>query len=133
MGNFGLLDKEEENDVEVQWEDQQKINRFSRLNVLVDQLEEHYKKQKTEKEYLEDLAMEIELHDEDEPVMYRVGQGFMLLEVEDAQQRIEKQKEGIDNKVEELKTQIEETEKEMAKLKAALYNKFGKAINLEKD
>ncbi|KAJ2220776.1 hypothetical protein IWW45_009030, partial [Coemansia sp. RSA 485] len=62
------LQREEEREVEVNWEDQSRINQFSKLNTRMDRLEDEYKAQKTEKEYLDDLAMEIELLDEDEPV-----------------------------------------------------------------
>ncbi|KAJ1673811.1 hypothetical protein EV182_004509 [Spiromyces aspiralis] len=133
MSSFGLLDKKDEADVEVQWGDQQRINQFSKCNARLELLEEEYAKQQTEKEYLDDLSMEIELLDEDEPVRFKVGTTFMLIPLEDARWRVEKQKEEIDHKVDELRDRIEATEKEMAELKTILYNKFGKAINLEKD
>ncbi|KAJ1723691.1 hypothetical protein LPJ53_001972 [Coemansia erecta] len=131
-GKFPLLQREEERDVEVNWEDQERINQFSRLNTRLDRLEDDYKAQKTEKEYLDDLAMEIELLDEDKPVPYKIGDAFVMLSLETAQERVEKEKEAIDARVEELDSKIQEVSAQMDKLKKMLYSKFGQAINLEK-
>jgi len=67
-----MLAQEEENDdaAEVTWEDQQRINTFSKLNTRMRNLEEKLEELKREKEALDDLAMELELADEDEPVLY---------------------------------------------------------------
>ncbi|KAJ1857197.1 hypothetical protein LPJ73_002080, partial [Coemansia sp. RSA 2703] len=127
------LQREEERDVEVNWEDQERINQFSRLNTRLDRLEDDYKAQKTEKEYLDDLAMEIELLDEDKPVPYKIGDAFVMLSLESAQERVEKEKESIDARVEELDRKIQEVSAQMDKLKETLYAKFGQAINLEKN
>ncbi|KAJ1851933.1 hypothetical protein GGH12_002526 [Coemansia sp. RSA 1822] len=129
---FPLLQREEERGVEVTWEDQKHINQFSKLNTRVERLEEEYKKQKEEKEYLDDLAMEIELADEDEPIFYKVGDAFIQLPLEKAQTRVEKAKENIDEHVEKLDSQISAIQSEMDGLKKMLYGKFGQAINLEK-
>ncbi|KAJ2718409.1 hypothetical protein GGI07_005769 [Coemansia sp. Benny D115] len=132
-GKFPLLQREEERDVEVSWEDQSRINQFSRLNTRLDRLEDEYKAQKTEKEYLDDLAMEIELLDEDEQVPYKIGDAFVMLTLEAAQERVEKDKEAIDNRVDDLDSQITKISAEMEELKEILYAKFGQAINLEKN
>ncbi|KAJ1940264.1 hypothetical protein FBU59_003862 [Linderina macrospora] len=132
-GKFPLIQREDERDVEVNWEDQQRINQFSKLNVRLERLEDSYKTQKTEKEYLDDLAMEIELLDDEEPVPYRIGDTFVMLPLEEAQERVEKDKDTIDARVEDLDSQISAIAEEMEVLKKALYGKFGRAINLEKD
>ncbi|KAJ3258973.1 hypothetical protein HK103_003114 [Boothiomyces macroporosus] len=61
-----LLDEGQENDQPVTWEDQENINKFSKYNIKLDALEDKFKKYVTEKEYLDDLKMELELADEDE-------------------------------------------------------------------
>ncbi|KAJ1901798.1 hypothetical protein LPJ66_000527 [Kickxella alabastrina] len=127
------LQREEERDVEVKWEDQNRINQFSKLSTRMDRLEDEYKAQKTEKEYLDDLAMEIELLDEDEPVPYKIGDAFVMLTLEAAQERVEKDKAAIDAQVEGLDSQISQVSSEMEELKKMLYAKFGQAINLEKN
>ncbi|KAJ2311969.1 hypothetical protein IWW52_004981, partial [Coemansia sp. RSA 2704] len=126
------LQREEERNAEVTWEDQERINQFSKLNSRVDNLEEKYKKQKEEKEFLDDLAMELELVDEDEPVFYQIGDAFIQFPVEKAQERVEKAKDDTDEHVNELDTQITSIQSEMEELKKKLYGKFGQAINLEK-
>ncbi|KAJ2687492.1 hypothetical protein IWW39_002906 [Coemansia spiralis] len=131
-GKFPLLQREEERDVEVTWEDQQRINQFSRLNTRQENLEDEYKAQKTEKEYLDDLATELELIDEEEPIPYKIGDSFFMLSLEQAQARVEKDKAEIDLRVDELDSQISGITSEMNELKRALYAKFGQAINLEK-
>ncbi|KAF9206448.1 hypothetical protein BGZ49_002408 [Haplosporangium sp. Z 27] len=87
----------------------------------------------TEKEYLDDLASELELADEDEPVRYRIGEAFVSLSLEAAQERIAKSQEELEKEIDELKTQMDEASEKMDELKKILYARFGNAINLEKD
>lgn len=61
-----LLNEGEDNESQVTWEDQNNINKFSKLNVRLDTLDVKYEAKKTEKEYLEDLSNELELADEEE-------------------------------------------------------------------
>lgn len=63
------LDEKSNNDVEVSWEDQQRINRFSRLHATFSDVEEELKARRTEREELDDLGMELELL-EDERILY---------------------------------------------------------------
>ncbi|ORZ06863.1 Prefoldin subunit-domain-containing protein, partial [Absidia repens] len=92
MSNIRMLDKNEEADteIEVSWADQQQINAFSKLNAQIDDLEEQQAKLKQEKEYLDDVAMELELADEDEPVRHKIGDAFVHIPVSEAVERVEK-------------------------------------------
>ncbi|KAG0312091.1 hypothetical protein BGZ99_009728 [Dissophora globulifera] len=129
-----MLEKdEEEGDIQVSWQDQQNINTFSKHNARFQDLEETYEAKKTEKEYLDDLAMELELADEDEPVRYRIGEAFVSLSLEAAQERIAKTQGELDKEIEALKGQMDEAVEKMDELKKVLYARFGNAINLEKD
>ncbi|KAK3827198.1 MAG: Prefoldin beta-like protein [Linnemannia elongata] len=129
-----MLEKdEEEGDIQVSWQDQENINTFSKYNAKLQDLEEAYESKKTEKEYLDDLAMELELADEDEPVRYRIGEAFVSLSLEAAQERISKTQEELDQEIEGLKSQMDEAVEKMDGLKKVLYARFGNAINLEKD
>ncbi|KAG0365099.1 Prefoldin, subunit 4 [Gamsiella multidivaricata] len=129
-----MLEKdEEEGDIQVSWQDQQNINTFSKYNAKFQDLEESYEAKKTEKEYLDDLASELELADEDEPVRYRIGETFVSLSLEAAQERISKAQEELDSEILVLKTQMDEAVEKMDELKKVLYARFGNAINLEKD
>ncbi|GAB5588026.1 hypothetical protein Unana1_02926 [Umbelopsis nana] len=133
MSNIKMLNERDEEEVEVSWEDQQKINAFSKLNAKTDDLEEQYEKLKQEKEYLDDLSMELELADEDEPVRYKIGDAFVHLPLEKALERISTDSEKVQADLDELKGQMDGVQDQMAELKKALYGKFGNSINLEKD
>lgn len=127
-----LLPSGQQNSVEVLWEDQQKINKFSSLIYKKDALTERLEKLKSEKEYIEDLAMEIELLDEDEKIQYKIGDAFVFLEAEAAIEAINKQNETLDTQIFELKDQIEVIEDHLALYKKDLYAKFGNNIQLER-
>ncbi|GJE92715.1 prefoldin subunit [Phanerochaete sordida] len=128
-----MIAQEDENDnnAEVTWEDQQRINAFSKLNTRVKGIEEKMEALKQEKEALDDLGMELELADEDQPVLYRVGEAFVHLRHAQALRRLEKDQGAIAAELEGLAAQTEGCEKEMKALKVVLYAKFGRAINLD--
>lgn len=65
-----MLPADQKNETEVLWEDQEKINKFSKLNSRMNRYKEELEKQNKEQEYLSDLQMELELLDEDEKVQY---------------------------------------------------------------
>lgn len=127
-----LLPSGQQNAIEVLWEDQQKINKFSSLIHKKDTLTERLEKLKTEKEYIDDLAIEIELLDEDEKIQYKVGDAFVFLKVEAAVEAINKQNDTLDASISELTDQIEEIEEQLASYKKDLYAKFGSNIQLER-
>lgn len=127
-----LLPSGQQNAVEVLWEDQQKINKFSSLIYKKDTLSERLEKLKTEKEYIDDLAIEIELLDEDEKIQYKIGDAFVFLKVDAAVEAINKQNESLDTKISELSDQIDEIEDQLALYKKDLYAKFGNNIQLER-
>ncbi|CAB4443689.1 unnamed protein product [Rhizophagus irregularis] len=128
-----MLNQEEEADVEVTWEDQQKINSFSKLNAKYSDFELNYESKKQEKEYLDDLTEELELADEDDRIKYKIGEAFISISVEQAQQRIEKDKEILIQELEQIQNEMNSINEQMSQLKVHLYGKFGKAINLEKE
>ncbi|KAJ3307015.1 hypothetical protein HDV03_003342 [Kappamyces sp. JEL0829] len=144
MSGLRLLNEGQDNDAtavssfsgiltSVTLQDQISINSFSKLNLRLDNLQDLIASKKTEKEYLEDLSSELELADEDEPVKYRIGDCFVSMSVEAVQARVQKDTQALE---EELGIHVDEVDainKEMAKLKAVLYGKFGNTINLERD
>lgn len=127
-----LLPSGQQNTTEVLWEDQQKINKFSSLINRRDGLTDDLDKLKQEKEYIDDLAMEIELLDEGEKIQYKIGEVFIFLNVEEATANIEKENETLDEKVSNLESEISEIDEKLLALKAHLYGRFGKNINLER-
>ena len=117
---------------EVKWEDQQQINKFSTLINRKDEQQEELDKLKQEKEYLQDLSLEMELLDEDSKVQYKVGDTFVFIKVSKALLKIEHENEILTRKVDEFESQIDTLDEELNGLKLSLYAKFGKNINLER-
>ncbi|KAG1767387.1 Prefoldin subunit 4 [Suillus occidentalis] len=115
MNNMRMLAEEEENDdgTEVTWEDQQRINTFSKLNTRLRSIEER----------LEELKVCC--------VLYKIGESFLHLPQPRAMKRLEKDQAVLSAQVLELSAGAEQCEKEMKELKVTLYARFGRAINLD--
>ncbi|KAJ6111125.1 hypothetical protein N7486_003360 [Penicillium sp. IBT 16267x] len=116
---------------EVRREDQEKINRFSRLHQRETVLEELLKAKQKDKEDLEEVSMELELADEDELIPYKIGDSFFQLPLAEAQAMLTTSTEQIDTDVSKLKDSISELREELQQLKVSLYARFGRSINLE--
>ncbi|EGW35738.1 uncharacterized protein SPAPADRAFT_53903 [Spathaspora passalidarum NRRL Y-27907] len=117
---------------EVTWEDQQRINKFSTIIAKKDEQSAILEKLKTDKEYLDDLSLEIELLDEDEKIQYKIGDAFMLLKVEKAVEKIEQDNEKLSTRINEVCDLIDSYDDQLGELKKYLYAKFGNNINLER-
>ncbi|KAI9705694.1 MAG: hypothetical protein M1820_005104 [Bogoriella megaspora] len=149
-----MLSKEDEaasggEEVEVRREDQDKINRFSRLhqreinlvtelrakevlhNPLLRILPFVLPIQQKQKEDLEEVSTEIELADEDTKIPYKIGDSFIALPPSEIQDLLESSTEKIDGTVSELEDKLSILRDEMEELKVGLYARFGKSINLE--
>lgn len=127
-----LLPEGKKNTVEVTFEDQQKINEFSKLIMRKDVCQADLNKQRQEKEYLDDVSLEIELIDEDEKIQYKIGELFVFMKQEKVVEQLEKDTEIIDSKIESLETRESQIDDRLATLKNELYAKFGDNINLER-
>ncbi|KAH3684764.1 hypothetical protein WICPIJ_004263, partial [Wickerhamomyces pijperi] len=112
-----LLPEGQKNTTEVTWEDQKKINSFSTLISKKDSLTVVYEKNKQEKEYLDDLTLELELVDEDDKLSYKIGDSFVLLKQSEIMERLEKDQELLDSKISESESQIDTIDQELASLK----------------
>ncbi|RPD57567.1 Prefoldin subunit 4 [Lentinus tigrinus ALCF2SS1-7] len=128
-----MLPQEDEQDdnTEVTWEDQQRINTFSKLNTRLSGIKEKIEVLKVEKEALDDISMELELADEEEPVMYKIGDAFIHMPYSRATKRLEKDLSSLNDELGKCNSSAENCEKTMKELKVALYAKFGRAINLD--
>ncbi|KAJ5648981.1 uncharacterized protein N7484_002704 [Penicillium longicatenatum] len=130
-----MLSRDEEGAVseenEVRREDQEKINRFSRLHQRETVLEEQLKAKQKDKEDLEEVSMELELADEDDFVPYKIGDSFFQLPLAEAQAMLTTSTEQIDTDVSKLEDSISELREELQQLKVSLYARFGRSINLE--
>ncbi|AHY76945.1 ADI_G0051570.mRNA.1.CDS.1 [Saccharomyces cerevisiae] len=127
-----LLPQGQRNNTQVTFEDQQKINEFSKLIMRKDAIAQELSLQREEKEYLDDVSLEIELIDEDEPVQYKVGDLFIFMKQSKVTAQLEKDAERLDNKIETLEDKQRDIDSRLDALKAILYAKFGDNINLER-
>ena len=127
-----LLPQGQRNNTQVTFEDQQKINEFSKLIMRKDAIAQESSLQREEKEYLDDVSLEIELIDEDEPVQYKVGDLFIFMKQSKVTAQLEKDAERLDNKIETLEDKQRDIDSRLDALKATLYAKFGDNINLER-
>ncbi|KAL8657470.1 MAG: hypothetical protein Q9226_001880 [Calogaya cf. arnoldii] len=131
-----MLSREDEaavskDDLEVRREDQDKINKFSRLHQREMLLEDDLKSRAKEKEDLEEISNELELADEDEKVPYKLGDAFIMLPLPEVQQLLSNSTEKIDKSVSATEDKLDDIREEMNSLKVELYARFGKSINLE--
>lgn len=62
---------------------------------------------------------------------YRIGDSFFSLPVPEVQELLTASVERIDGEVSAVEEKLGELREEMQELKAALYGRFGKSINLE--
>ncbi|KAI1389123.1 Prefoldin, subunit 4 [Hypoxylon trugodes] len=162
--NRRMLTKEDEaagDEVEVRREDQDKINKFSRLHQRELNLEEELKSKNKEKEELDDITMELELADEDDKVpsectnthdshdisnnpignetqltnsskcRYKIGDAFFHLPLLQAQELLVSSTTRVEEEVSALEDKLGTVKDEMTQLKVELYARFGRSINLE--
>ncbi|EFA09930.1 probable prefoldin subunit 4 [Tribolium castaneum] len=120
-----------DSDVHISYEDQQKINKFARLNAKLEDLKEEVKVKENDLKSLEEACDEIALFDEEEKIPYLVGEVFILQDTETTQQCLDDAKKKIDQDIKELKSQSDDVKSQMSDLKSHLYGKFGSHINLE--
>merc|ERR1712037_402956 len=107
---------EGDSEVHISLADQQKINKFARLNDRLEDLKEDLKSKKNELQTLEDAGTDLMmLEDDDEKV----------------QSELDTRKEEVEVEVKVCDTKSAALKEQMADLKTRLYAKFGNAINLE--
>lgn len=116
--------------IEVTIDDQNHINSFNKLNNRMHELEAQVAAKKKLLEELEDASNELMLSDE-ETVRYVVGACFVHIDKDDSEQRLQTFTDLLNGEVADLGKQLDGIKEEMKQLKALLYGKFGKSINLE--
>ncbi|PMD29003.1 prefoldin subunit 4, partial [Hyaloscypha variabilis F] len=138
------LSKEDEaatgsDEIEVRREDQDKINKFSRLHQREIVLEEELKLKhvplilppQKEKEDLDDISSELELADEDDKIPYKIGDSFISLPLPEVQELLSTNTTKIEEEVSVLEGKLATVREDMSELKVELYARFGRSINLE--
>lgn len=113
------------------WEDQQHINEFSRLNLALSKLDDELKTKKNDAANLEDASTDIESLLDDDACKVRIGEVFMDVSNEEAEEFVTEQQAQSKAKLADLQTQREVLIKKMDTLKALLSAKFKNQINLE--
>ncbi|KAK2071882.1 hypothetical protein P8C59_006270 [Phyllachora maydis] len=107
-----MLSKEDEdvagNEVEVRREDQDKINRFSRLHQRELTIQEELKTKNKEKEELDDITMELELADEEDKVPYKIGDAFFHVPLPQAQEMLGTSTARLEDDITELEDKLGE-------------------------
>jgi prefoldin subunit 4 len=118
-------------------EDQLKLNVFARKTTLLNELKEDLASKKKEIQNFKDAQADLEtqclLEDDDSPIPFRIGESFIYVDGDTAQQMISQQKEAVEKQVQSLEEQVEKIETVLSDLKRQLYAKLGTAINLEAD
>jgi len=120
-----------DSDVHITFEDQQKINKFARLNAKLDDIKLEIKTKENDLKKLEDASDEIVLLDDDIKIPYLVGEVFIYQDIEKTQACLEDSKRKSETEVAVLKSRADEIKDLMSDLKTYLYGKFGNNINLE--
>ncbi|XP_061197789.1 prefoldin subunit 4-like [Saccostrea echinata] len=124
--------KDSDPDTQVTYDDQQKINKFARNNAKLQDLKDELENKKKELQNLEDAGDEMMMLD-DESVPYQIGEVFVSLTVDNANEMLEKAKENTQEEMKELERQCEAIQTLLQDLKVKLYAKFGNNIKLEAD
>ncbi|GLV45867.1 Prefoldin 4 [Carabus blaptoides fortunei] len=123
-----------DSDVHITYEDQQKINKFARLNAKMDDFKDEMKLKENELKNIEDACDELELaDDEGGKIPYLIGEVFVYQNVENTLSSLGAAKSVKQKEIDDLKNKCSEVEELMSELKKNLYGKFGSHINLETD
>ncbi|XP_071824153.1 prefoldin subunit 4-like isoform X2 [Apostichopus japonicus] len=124
---------DEKEDVNITFEDQQKINKFATNTNKLTEVEDEIQSKKKQLQNLQDAADELELADEDEAVPYRVGEVFVYQTSEEALKLVEQTKQSLEGDISLLNKDADAIKEILSQLKVQLYAKFGNNINLEMD
>ncbi|XP_078337231.1 prefoldin subunit 4-like [Crassostrea virginica] len=125
--------KDSDPDTQVTYDDQQKINQFARNNAKLQDLKEELENKKKDLQNLEDACDEMLMVDEDSLVPYQIGEVFVSLGLDNANEMLEKAKENTMGEMKALEQQCEAIQTLLQDLKVKLYAKFGNNIKLEAD
>ncbi|XP_015737589.1 prefoldin subunit 4 [Coturnix japonica] len=119
-------------DVNVTFEDQQKINKFARNTSRITELKEEIEVKKKQLQNLEDACDDIMMLDDDSLfVPYQIGDVFISHSQEETQEMLEEAKRSLQEEIDTLESRVESIQRVLSDLKVQLYAKFGNNINLE--
>ncbi|MBN3278914.1 PFD4 protein, partial [Polyodon spathula] len=122
-------------DVNVTFEDQQKINKFARNTNRMSELKDEIEAKKKSLQNLEDASDDIMMLDDEDSVAipYQIGDVFISHSQEKTQDMLEGAKESLKDEIKVYEGRVAAILQVLADLKVQLYAKFGNNINLEAD
>ncbi|XP_042265229.1 prefoldin subunit 4 isoform X1 [Thunnus maccoyii] len=122
-------------DVNVTFEDQQKINKFARNTSRMTELKNEIEaKKKKSLQNLQDASDDLMMFDDDSLLIpYQIGDIFISHTQEETQEMLEAAKEKLEQEVKGLEERVSAIQQVLGDLKVQLYAKFGNNINLEAD
>ncbi|EMP35780.1 Prefoldin subunit 4, partial [Chelonia mydas] len=122
-------------DVNVTFEDQQKINKFARNTSRITELKEEIEVKKKQLQNLEDACDDMMMLDDDDSILipYQIGDVFISHSQDETQEMLEEAKKNLQGEIEALESRVESIQRVLSDLKVQLYAKFGNNINLEAD
>ncbi|EHA99879.1 Prefoldin subunit 4, partial [Heterocephalus glaber] len=121
-------------DVNVTFEDQQKINTLGWNMSRITELKKEIEVKKKQLQNLEDACDDIMLADDDSLMIpYQTGDVFISPSQEETQDMLEEAKKNMQEETDALESRVESIQWLLGDLKFQLYAKFGSNINLEAD
>ncbi|XP_061646569.1 prefoldin subunit 4 [Phyllopteryx taeniolatus] len=121
-------------DVNVTFEDQQKINKFARSTNRMTELKKEIESKKKSLQNLQDASDDLMMFDDDSLLVpYQIGDVFISHTQEETQEMLEAAKEALEQEVKGLDERVSAIQQLLSDLKVQLYAKFGNNINLEAD
>ncbi|XP_062871553.1 prefoldin subunit 4 [Trichomycterus rosablanca] len=121
-------------DVNVTFEDQQKINKFARNTNRMTELKDEIEAKKKSLQNLEDASDDLMMcEDDDLLIPYQIGDVFISHSQEETQEMLEAAKESLKEEIRTLEGRVASIQEVLGDLKVKLYAKFGNNINLEAD
>ncbi|XP_070766714.1 prefoldin subunit 4 isoform X1 [Enoplosus armatus] len=121
-------------DVNVTFEDQQKINKFARNTSRMTELKNEIESKKKSLQNLQDASDDLMMLDDDSLLIpYQIGDVFVSHTQEETQEMLEAAKEALEQEVKCLEERVSAIQQVLGDLKVQLYAKFGNNINLEAD
>ncbi|KAM9855568.1 prefoldin subunit 4 [Aulostomus maculatus] len=121
-------------DVNVTFDDQQKINKFARNTNRMTELKNEIEAKKKALQNLQDASDDLMIFDDDSLLIpYQIGDVFICHTQEETQEMLEAAKETLEQEVKGLEDRVSAIQQVLGDLKVQLYAKFGNSINLEAD
>uniref|UniRef100_A0A7S2V806 Prefoldin subunit 4 n=1 Tax=Fibrocapsa japonica TaxID=94617 RepID=A0A7S2V806_9STRA len=127
---MAMISKDQDDDVLVRWEDQQKINEFGRLNTRLHELQVELKLHKENLDKLDDASTEL-MTEDGSGVKLLLGEVFIECNEDYATEYLDKEQEKTQVLVDQLSEEEHTILERQKELKEVLYARFGSSINLE--